>query len=332
MSIESEMTRIEEGVSDAMSAIEERGVNVSETDNVSTLGALIRSIPSGSYIPTLSESQRQDLVNLANSYYNNRINPKSNEPAFVYVGGVNRNYYANKDCYNDSGKIKLNCSTFVQLLWAGISPDSFLYHSDDFAGVLNHNFDWGYWFKFPFRKCYNLTAPNGPTNALTMFGFIQPDPDTYEGAYSITTYYSPNGTNANKGQYPKTFMTAADMARELKFLGCEIPLSEAMTGDIVFLKAPRLDDNQADDTDNASYMNINHVAMITSSVNIAECDLSFVECSTYYTTAIGAVKVSHTSTSSIFRAVEVIDRIVMVARHPAAFGIVSAVPDFVTPI
>lgn len=329
MSVQSEIDRIRYGVDDALLACSEQGVPVAESDDVSSLGGLIRSIGRGTY-PTLTATQRNAIVNLVNSYYNKRLNGSAYN--FVYTGGVNRNYYANKDCFNSSGQVKLNCSTFVQMVWAGISPDSFVGKRSSFNGSVTKVFDWGYWFEFPYRKFYHLTAPNGDTGALTMYGYIQPNANSYEDAYSITTYYSPNGSTANKKQFPRTFMTAADMARELKFLGCEVPLSEAMTGDLVFLKAPRLDDNQADETDNASYMNINHVAIITNSTNIADNDLTFVECTPYFDSALGVAKISHATTANSFRAVEIIDRIVMVARHPSAFGISSPVPSVVNTI
>lgn len=330
MSTQSQIDRIKAGVSDALNAVSERGVYVSDEDNVDSLGGLIRSIPSGGSYPTLTAAQRSAIGNLVNQYYNARINGSAYN--FVYTGGVDRNYYADKNCYNASGQIKINCSTFVQLLWAGISPETFIGKQSSFQGSAIKAFDWGYWFKFPFRRLYNLTAPNGPTGKLTMYGYVQPDPATYEGAYSITTYYSPNGTAENKYQMPLSYMRACDMARELCMMGCEVPLSEAMTGDIVFLKAARLDDNQDDESENASYRNINHVAIITNASGIMDCDLTFTECSTYFGSAIGVSKISHTSTANVFRAGEIMDRIVMVARHPAAFGIENLVPDVITTI
>lgn len=330
MSTQSQIDRIKAGVSDALNAVSERGVEVSDEDNVDSLGGLIRSIPSGGSYPTLTATQRNAIVTLVNQYYNARIAGSAYN--FVYTGGVDRNYYADTRCYNNNGQVKLNCSTFVQLLWAGISPDSFLGKQSNFNGAAVKTFDWGYWFKFPFRKLYHLTAPNGPTGKLTMYGYVQPDPSTYEGSYSITTYYSPNGTAENKYQMPLTYMRACDMARELRTMGCEIPLSKAMTGDIVFMKADRLDDNQEDETENASYENINHVAIITNVSGIMDCDLTFAECSTYYDSVIGVSKISHTSAANVFRAGAIMDRIVMVARHPAAFGIENLVPDVITTI
>jgi hypothetical protein len=326
MSVQSEITRISNGVNDALNAVAERGVAVTESDNVSTLGNLIRSIPSGGEIPALTKAQRDSLVSLAKQYYNQRSGN------FVYTGGVNRNHFASSDCFDSSGKIMLNCSTYVQMIWAGISPASFIGKKSSYTGGVSKTFNWGYWFQFPYRKFYHLTAPNGEKGALTMYGYVQPNPNTYEGAYSTTTYYSPNGVASNKYQFPKTYMTASDMARELKFLGCEIPLNEAMPGDIVFLKAARLDDGNSDETENAFYMNINHVAIITDANNLAGNELEFYECSPYYGSYIGRASISMTTIGNSFRAVDIADRIVMVARHPIAFGITSTVPNTITTI
>lgn len=311
-------------------------LNLAETGDPNPVNAdTLGGYSSDSYVrlmgatkPSLTAAQKTQLKNLALTYWNNRAN-------FVYVGGANRNSLASsnntssgRDAYNSAGLIKCNCNIFAQLLWSGISPDSFLNKQSSYNGAITKTFDWGYYFKFPLRKFYNVTQSDG-----TPYGFVQPDSSTLKGAYSMTTYYSTNANN-DLMQMPLSFMRACDMARELKFMGCEVPLSEAQPGDLVFMKAPRLDDNVDDESEKASYMNINHVAMVDTVGDAWGCGWKFIECSSYQGSgkAIIYAGESMSATSNAIRSVTIHDRIVMVARHPIAFGLSNAVPNTITAI
>ena len=265
--------------------------------------------------PSLSSKKRQDILDLAGEYLDNCAN-------FIYNAASNRNTWVDDTAFNDSGLIKMNCNMFAQAIWGGIAPSTFIGMQDSYDGTIQKAFDWGYYFKFPWRKFYNVKNSVGE-----LYGYVQPNDDNYQNAYSITTYYSTNASESEKYQMPLTFMTAADMARELKFMGCEVPLSCVQTGDLVFFKAPRTDDNNSDDFEKAAFMNINHVAIVTNVTNILDCDITFIDCSSYWTNTINTSKLSHSTMKNAVQSLNLSNRIVMVARHPSAFGYTNDVPS-----
>lgn len=268
--------------------------------------------------PVLSNTRRVELLNLCNSYYNNR-------KYIEYTGDITRNILANKNCYNDDGTIRVNCSLFCQMIWAGISLDTFINKSETYDGTITKAFDWGYYFKFPRRAAYGITTSEGK-----YFGYVQPTPGSIEGSYSMNSFYSSSADN-EYGQIFRTYMYAADMASELEIMGCEIPLGEVMVGDLVFLKCKK-GDGVMESYEDRAYRNIDHAAIVTNVGNKADGDITFLECSTYYASSVGTAKLSATADANIVRAAELFDRIVMVARHPAAFGHAPNVPDVITKI
>lgn len=267
---------------------------------------------------TLTGSERQSLLNLINAFYSNRTK-------FKWTGDITRNIYTDKDCYDSDGKIKLSCSLMCQLIWAGISPDTFVGKKNTYKGDIIKTIDWGYYFQFPRRVAYGLTNSSGkPIGYTQTTGGI-------EGAFSANSFYSASADN-KYGQKFLSYMTASDMAQELYLKGYEIPLSEVMTGDLVFFEAGRLDDGDTDEFEKSVFRNINHVGIVSNVTNKANGDITIFECSPFYSSQIGSCKLSASSNASIVRSAHLMSRIVFVARHPAAFDNGGNVPDKFTTI
>ena len=222
------------------------------------------------------------------------------------------------------------------MVWGGISASNFIDKQTSYDGSITKDFNWGYYFKFPWRKFSGVKQSSGK-----LYGLVTPNASSDIASYSANSYYSVNGTEAN-GQFFYTYMTASDMARELKFIGCEIPLSEVMVGDLVFFKASRCRDERLDDTventiEDGFFLNINHVAVVTSVTNLLECNIQFTDCSSFWgtnTISNGSINDLNVSTrrANGAHAADMTNRIVMVARHPYAFGITNSVPSTISSI
>lgn len=270
--------------------------------------------------PELSEEQKEALYNLAIEY-------KENRAAFKYDNTVVRNIYASTECYDSDGKVLVNCGLFAGLVWAGVDVSTFTVERDNYTAAIHKKFDWGHYFDYPNRKASKVTKSDGQP-----YGFRKPNDDTLEGSYSNNSYYSENVDNEYK-QFFHSFMCAADMANELFVKGCEIPISKADVGDLIFFNTARTHNGSNDGFEQFVFRSITHVGIILEiererhRVYIAES-----------TNALGSNYsiVTDSSTTvdnaSFLHNINLMNHVAMVARHPAAFGMASAVPDKFTAI
>lgn len=273
--------------------------------------------------PTLSTERKQQLIDLINAYYTNRS-------IFDHTLNITRNVYADTGAYVDDTHIKCNCSLFLQLLWAGVDLSTFTGKLSTFSGDIVKAFDWGYYFNFVNRAAYGITKSDG-----SYYNFVKPNADSYEGSYSANSYYFAGSNNLYNQRF-KDFMHSGDMARELKLAGCEVPLSQVQSGDILFFATVDTTDGESDGFEKTAYENINHCAIVTNVSNKANGDLTIMECTPYFGTAtggnVGTSKISSKDGAVKVRFAQLMDRFVMCARHPAAWGIASNVPEKFTTI
>lgn len=268
-------------------------------------------------LPRLTDEQKKQLTNLVTAYHNNMS-------VFTYVNEPGRNIYKDNGCYNANGRVITNCSNYVQKLWAGVHPNTFKGKQDTYDGTLEKAFDWGCEFLFPNRQAHGLTNAN--TGAL--FNFVKPNEDNYEGSYSWNSYYGPKSERED-GQILKGYCFASDMAQEMYMRGFEVPMREVDVGDIIFFKAPHSDDNIADGMEEMAFRNIGHVGIVTNVSRISEGKIGFSHSMDYigantpfsYSTGWGT-----TNWDKVYNAF-LTNNIVMIARHPAAFGVPSNLGD-----
>lgn len=268
----------------------------------------------GKVTPELTTEQNNSMIALVNKYI-------SNKDSFYYENTATRNIYKDNGCYNENGAVAVNCGLICQLIWAGVDPATFAGKKDTFDGTLTKTFDWGYQFTFPNRTAYALTKSDG-----SYYGFTKPNEDSFEGSYSENSFYSPNAENEWK-QQPKAFVYASDMANELYLKGCEVTMREAKAGDLVFFESKRLDDGYHDDSEKSNFRRISHVALITNVDRNAGL-IKIVESSDWWSGGQPrTLSMSPGVNSYCTRMADFNNRICMVARHPAAFGISSPVGD-----
>lgn len=294
-------------------------------------------------IPTLSDSQKQQLRALSREYQNihdrfvyhqiigvqsqHSIAATRNDYAYAYDAGkgVRQPYLS-----YDTGKYKVQCSLFAQLVWMGRSADDFPSDITHYGPQITKAFDWGYYFNFPLRKrVYGMHVGDGQDTAYN--GFVKPHLDSYEDSYSYTTSYTgavddPSGM----GQTYTNFMGASEMARELYAMGCEIPYSELDVGDLVFFRTPSIADGKNDVSEWMAFRNINHVAMV-SRID-ANGNPVFIEAIEVDIPGLNSpfVVESIESSASAWQAPRcsaLMRWAVMCARHPAAFGKGGNVPS-----
>lgn len=261
-----------------------------------------------SVIPTLTSKQKTSLAELANTYKNSR-------DKMIYIGTATRNDYSSgTNVFDTNNKIKINCSLFVQNVWMGRDISDYLKTSESYSPNISKVFDWGYYFNFKHEDIVKQSK----------------DPNNFPKKYL-------------KG----TGMYAYDMAFELYQMGCEIPFSEADIGDIVFCRAQYVyPDTTITDPINDHYYalaqafrNIDHVAIITNKFtnSFGVTYITYMEGTNAVLNGTN-IPISQYSTHSSWpigdrrRAVEIERRICMVARHPAAFGKASNVPNIITAI
>jgi hypothetical protein len=273
-------------------------------------------------VPSLPEEKRLALKSISNAYFNNRTK-------FYYEFSPNRNIYATKgETYTDNAKARINCANFAQLVWAGISPETF-FNVEGYDGTIVKSLDWGYWFRFFNRRVSGKTNSDG-----SLIHFVKPNEENYEGSYSWNSYYS-EGSEREDGQIFKSYMDAADMAHELYVMGCEIPINKVQMGDLVFFEAQHLNDGQSDGFQQMCFRNIGHVAFVHNVTfengrpmfNFVH-SMDFLGASTPITSTYADASSNWDRT--YYAALE--NTICMVARHPAAFGISNPVGDKFTKI
>lgn len=272
-------------------------------------------IPS-STLPVLSTDQKTQIKSLMDDYYG--IASK-----FIYDGTARRQCYAYttagdisttslKNCMDSSNKYYLNCGLFAQMVWMGRKTSDFTTAP---SKSITQSFNWGYYFDF-------LLA----TNAFNV-------------KKSDGSYYSGNTYESGSNTYLISFDNAASMASELFYKGYEIPYSKCDIGDLVFYRSESISDAHNDVLEQTSFRYITHVGVVYEIVDgtpiIAEC----TSAGTYSNGCIGrcgvtttAYKTSNNTSKTLgalglTRGAGLTNRIVMCARHPAAFGVAGNVPS-----
>lgn len=249
----------------------------------------------------LTTLQKQQIKTLMDDYFDNKI--------FVYDGSFRRESYAYaKSVSSLNGSINgcmykkkyiLNCGLFAQMIWMGRSIS-------DFTVKPNVNitkaFNWGYYFDF--------------TEAKKAYGVMK-NASTY---YAGNTYENDNGDKSFI-----TFDNAAAMASELYRKGYEIPYHCVDIGDLVFYRGDHISDGDKDGLEQSSFRYITHVGIV---YDVTEFGPTIIECTSAYKAAIGKSGLSNDVTKfGNVRAAGQEQRVVMAARHPAAYGFKGNVPN-----
>ena len=148
------------------------------------------------------------------------------------------------------------------------------------------------------------------------------------------SYSSPSVIEAIGTKTPLGFDGAANMAEELYGMGCEVPYSEIDVGDLVFFKSSDISNDfrnrSTDDDDDAMinrlFRHISHVGIvrefdIDGYPVISDCTNAYE-----YPIVIGRTSMGSDDKFSRVKASYERNNVVMVARHPAAFGLGGNVP------
>ena len=279
----------------------------SGTENLVSIGELPKKISmlktAGIQLPSLSIKQKNEMRTLMDQYF-------AKKDLFVYNGGARRESYANpRSISKPSGesttgcmyqdKYLTNCGVFAQMVWMGRDISDY---TPTPTTTLTKAFDWGYYFDFmPCRRAWGVTMANG-------------------NKYNYNTYIGKDGS-----KYFLTLDGASYMAAELYAKGYEIPYSEVEVGDLVFYRGSSISDGEDDDLEQSAFRYISHVAVV---YDINEYGPVMMESATAYVAAIG--KAGMGDTFSTFQNVYTAGRerkIVMCARHPAAYGEAGNVPN-----
>lgn len=148
------------------------------------------------------------------------------------------------------------------------------------------------------------------------------------------SYSSPTTVESEGTSTPLGFDGAANMAEELYVMGCEVPYSEIDIGDLVFFRNADISDDfrntsTSDDDDamsNRLFRHISHVGIVFDFDSkgypiISDCTDAYS-----YPIVIGRTSLESSDTFSKVKASYERNNVVMVARHPAAFGLGGNVP------
>ena len=248
----------------------------------------------------LSSVQKTEIKSLMNDYLANKI--------FIYDGSFRRESYAypkSVSSLNGSingcmykGKYILNCNLFAQMIWMGRSISDFKTIP---TTTITKAFDWGYYFDFiEAKKAYGITKANG-------------------SYYTGNTYINDSGNTSFI-----TFDNAAAMAAELYRKGYEIPYADVDVGDLVFYRGDDISDGDSDGLEQSSFRYITHVGVV---YNVTEYGPTIMECSSAFSATLGKSGLGNDVTKfGNVRAAGQEQRVVMAARHPAAWGHTGNVP------
>lgn len=263
--------------------------------------------------PSLTAEEKQQIVDLCNDYFDKRTQ-------FSYGGTRFRNQYVNTDCISNN-KFLINCGVFAQFIWMGREASDF--DLSAYTNQIHKAFNWGYYFDFAIHKAiYGLAKASSGTDAQKYYGYQTPtDVDPY--AFNA---YTENGA-----MVWRSFMAAADLAEELYNMGCEVPRRAAEVGDLVFYRGPEYSGMTLETQLN--FRNISHVGVITDIDYLGSGRMRTTEVT--FRSDLGTVahlSLNESDNSDKTRAGFYENRIVMIARHPHAFGIPTNVPDFITAI
>lgn len=286
--------------------------------------------------PRLTDEQKNAIRNLMDEWYDNR-------DTFYYEANNNRDTFVGTNCYTSSvGRFRLCCATFAQHILMGRQVQDFIgKDASTYSNAITKSpvSDFGYYFTFKARKYIYGVAETDSSGAITgYYEWHQPNEDSYEGSYSINSYYSPTGSRLYSQTF-NGFANANDMARELFEMGCEIPMSELDVGDLVFTYDNNLDDNTSGYAFSA-WRNINHVALVYDVRHLDDGgkEVIFIECSSYYNNfyddevAIGKPQMSSADNIYRMKGFRLLEDCVFCARLPVAFGYEANVPNAITTI
>lgn len=265
--------------------------------------------------PSLTDEQKNELKILMDDYY-------AAASKFVYDGTARRQCYAYTssgnitttsltNCRNTNKKYYLNCGLFAQLIWLGRSIEDF---KSTPTTIITKEFDWGYYFDFLLaRNAFGVKKKNG-------------------------TYYRGNTYEGESGTCLISFDNAAAMATELYYKGFEIPYSECEIGDLVFYRSDSISDGDNDELEQTSFRYITHVGIVYDIVDNTPIIMECTSSGTYSNGCIGRCGVTKSAyitsadtektlgTLGLTRGAGLTNRVVMAARHPAAFGNQGNVP------
>ncbi len=251
--------------------------------------------------PSLTDAQKASMKSLMDAYL-------ANKSLFVYDGSFRRQSYAHANSVPSlSGDIDgcmyqnqyiLNCGLFAQMIWMGRNISDFTATP---TTAITTAFDWGYYFDF--------------TAAKRAYGVMK----------NPTTYYSGNSyTNDSGGTSFVTFDNAAAMAQELYRKGYEVPYGKVEVGDLIFYRSRSITDGDTDTLEQTSFKYITHVAVVYA---VTEDGPVVAESTNAFTAALGKSGLSAMVTKfGNVRGADLENRVVMAARHPAAFGAGGNVP------
>lgn len=300
-------------------------------------------------IPQLSDTQKEQLKQLMDEYLSIR---KNNSYIFTYQGSHTRNAYAEAStAASSTGKAKVNCETFAQLIWMGRSPHDFM-DMASYSPTITKSFNWGYYFDFPLRNAYNVKYPKLVSGSYWP-GFYNPVSSDYWGdwdsdgniknfaeSYSYGSYYDNDVVSDDQKQWPLSFMDAGNLAMECIINGWDIPLSEVQIGDMLFMRSPSLTDGRSDDFHNKVYEHISHAALCYGKDSLGLPILiestdgwnDTIMCTGLGPKCESILPNNHSESRWAWtraRTADLLSRIVLCARHPAAFGIASNVPEII---
>ena len=165
---------------------------------------------------------------------------------------------------------------------------------------------------------------------------------------SVNATFSPSSEINPATIEPMGFDGAAEMAQELYVLGCEVPYSQIDVGDLVFFRRADISNDLrnkpgAEDDDalyNRNFRNIGHVGIVYSFSTDEKTEKKYpriADCTNAYAEPIVISRSTLASTNAVddtfsnAKAAYEQNYVVMVARHPAAFGIRGNVPDIFEP-
>ena len=263
--------------------------------------------------PSLTDTEKNQIVTLCNDYFNKRT-------IFNYGGTRFRNQYANTDCIVNN-KFVMNCGMFAQFIWMGRNANDF--NLNAYTSQINKSFNWGYYFDFAIHKAiFGLAKSNTGTDVQKYYGYQTP---TGSEPFAFNAY------TESGSMIWRYFMAAADLAEELYNMGCEVPRRSAEVGDLVFYRDPEYSGMTLETQLN--FRNISHVGVITDIDYLGSGRMRTTEC-TFWSDqgTIAHMSIKESDNSDKTRAGFYENRIVMIARHPHAFGIPSNVPEFITTI
>ena len=269
--------------------------------------------------PPLTAGQKSEILNLISEY-------EERKNGITYDYDSTMLYFLDaSDTYDSENKVRLCCDTFAELVWGGVSPDTFPAAGGDYTANIVKAFSWGYFASHMVRqRTFGLAQRDGGTIS-ELYGYRAIDENTKK-SYSYNTRYSASGDLPHSQRWLGG-LGASDLANELYLGGYEIPASEADAGDLVFYQAPpyaAVSENNS--TYNLAFRQIFHVAVITKRIN------GFFEVAEVTSEDGGngpVVRRSIFSNNDYFcaRSGYMQRYAIMFARHPAAYGVLGNVPS-----